>query len=165
MAIKDLVGWSRRSKNLPVRHEAAPPVVSLQQEVNRLFDRFFDDFDLEPSSWRSDLESFHPRVDVSEADDEIEIRAELPGVDEKDIEVSVSNDAVTLKGEKREEKEEKHRDYYRREQSYGSFHRVIPLGGDVDADKAEASFKHGVLKVTLPKSARAQKKKITVESR
>jgi len=99
-----------------------------------------------------------PSVDVKESDKEFIIRAELPGVEEKDIDVTVTNDAVTIKGEKKEEKEDKGKNYYYMERSYGSFNRVIPLSAETEAGKAEASFKNGVLNITVPKSANSKTK-------
>ena len=94
-----------------------------------------------------------------------EITAELPGLDEKNIEVKLANGVLSIKGEKREEKEEKQKDYYRRERSFGSFERSFQVPEGIDTDKIAASFKNGILSVTLPKSAEAQKqaKKIEVK--
>ncbi|HEY8514639.1 MAG TPA: Hsp20/alpha crystallin family protein [Candidatus Binatia bacterium] len=164
MAIRDLVHWRPGRKNVPVRRDVDSPFAALQRDINELFERFFDGFGLEPFDWTHDLGSFRPRLDVSETDTEIQVSAELPGVDEKDIEVSLSDDVLTIKGERREEKEEKEKDYYRREQSYGSFHRSIPLPRGIDPDKVQASFKRGVLTVTLPKTAASQRKKIAVNA-
>ena len=107
-----------------------------------------------------------PTVDVSETDKAYEITAELPGMDEKNVEVKLANGLLTIKGEKQDEKEEKKKDYHMRERSYGSFERSFQVPDGVDADKIEANFKKGVLTVILPKSAEAQKaeKKITVKS-
>jgi HSP20 family molecular chaperone IbpA len=94
------------------------------------------------------------------------IVAELPGMDEKNIEVKIANSMLTIKGEKQEEKEEEKQDYYVRERSFGSFERTFPMPDGVDLDKVDASFKKGVLTVTLPKTAETQKaeKKITVKA-
>ena len=107
-----------------------------------------------------------PAVDVAESEKSYEIKAELPGMDEKDIEVKVTDGSLTIKGEKQEEREEKERDYYLQERRYGSFERSFELPESVDPDRIEASFKKGVLTVTLPKKAEAQKpaKKIEVKA-
>ena len=107
-----------------------------------------------------------PAVDVTETDKAYEIVAELPGMDEKNVEVKVADDILTIKGEKQEEKEERRKDYYLSERSFGSFQRAFQVPAGVDTDKIEANFKNGVLIVTLPKSAEAQKaeKKITVKA-
>ncbi|NOX89960.1 MAG: Hsp20/alpha crystallin family protein, partial [Calditrichaeota bacterium] len=102
--------------------------------------------------------SFMPSVDVKEKDDEFVVTAELPGMDAKDVDISISDDILTLRGEKKEEKEEKEGNYYRRECSYGSFHRDIPLPAEVETDKVEAEFKRGVLTVHLPKKPESQRK-------
>jgi HSP20 family protein len=105
-------------------------------------------------------------VDVAETDTAYEITAELPGMDEKNIEVNVANGGITIKGEKKEETEEKKKDYYVSERRYGSFERYFTLPEAADADKIAATFKNGVLKVTLPKTAEAQKpaKKIEIKA-
>uniref|UniRef100_A0A7C4L384 Hsp20/alpha crystallin family protein n=1 Tax=Bellilinea caldifistulae TaxID=360411 RepID=A0A7C4L384_9CHLR len=109
--------------------------------------------------WRlfdEEWDTFTPRVDVKETDKKVIVTAELPGLDEKDIEISISGDALILRGEKRQEEEEKGEDYYRMERRYGSFQRVIPLPCEVQVDKAEASYRKGVLTVELPKTPEAQ---------
>lgn len=105
-------------------------------------------------------------MDVCEREKEYEITAELPGMDTSNIDVKLANGMLTIKGEKKEEKEEKQKDYYVSERRYGSFERYFALPDGVDADKIGASFKNGVLKVTLPKTAEAQKpaKKIDVKA-
>lgn len=111
------------------------------------------------------LAGFSPRVDVKENGNALVVTAELPGVEEKDVEVSLNGDILTISGEKRHEKEEKGDEFYRVERSYGSFRRSFSLPTSVDADKVEASYKKGVLTVTLPKAAAAEKaKKIAVKA-
>jgi HSP20 family protein len=107
-----------------------------------------------------------PAVDVVESEKAYEITADLLGMDEKNIEVKVAEGVLTMKGERQEEKEEKKKDYYLQERSFGSFQRNFELPDSVDADKIEASFKKGVLTVKLPKKAEAQKpaKKIEVKA-
>ncbi len=156
--------------------QALRPFESLRREVDRLFEDFAGGiwrspvgrsfFDIEPA-WRTQsVMSAMPAVDVTETDKAYEINAELPGMDEKNIEVKVADDVLTIKGEKREEKEEKNKDYYLSERSFGSFQRSFQVPNGVDTDKIEASFKNGVLTVTLPKSTEAQRaeKKITVKA-
>lgn len=153
--------------------QAWQPVETLKKEIDRLFDNFGRDFwrspfqslpDFEPF-WSSKLTSSFA-VDVTEGDKAYEITAELPGMDEKNIDVKVVNGGLTIKGEKKDEKEEKKKDYYVSERRYGSFERYFRLPEGVDADKIEANFKKGVLIVTLPKKAEAQKpaKKIEVKT-
>lgn len=162
MTMRHLVPWSLRKKNVPVRRDEENPFTVFQREMNDLFDNFFGGFDLRP--FESVTGAFSPRVDVSEGEKEVTLTAELPGMEEKDIDVSINGDSLTIKGEKKDERENKERDHYLFERSYGSFSRTIPLSVDVDKDKVEASFRKGVLTVTLPKTAKAaqEKKKISV---
>jgi HSP20 family protein len=171
---------------LPIRTEKKPapaakseswaPFESLRQEVDRLFDEFH------PFSWRFPFarpsralelslprfESWQvaPAIDLAESDGEYEITAELPGMDEKNIDIKLSNGTLTIKGEKSEEKEQKDKEYYLSERRYGSFQRSFQLPEGVDAEKIAASFAKGVLTVKLPKTAEAKKaaKKIEVKA-
>src|ERR1700740_488356 len=145
---------------------------SFRSEMDRLFDRFgFPSlrrmFDIEPS-WRS-ASSFSfsvPAIDMSEDEKVYKISAELPGIDAKDIDVSVSGDTLVLKGEKRQEKEEKDKNYHFSERTYGSFQRAFGLPKRGDRNKGAAGFFKGVLTITLPKTTEAQRpaKKIEVKS-
>lgn len=161
----------------PIRsHNWTAPFESLRREVDRLFDDFHA-FDFRLPSTRSlfghELPSprsadwpVAPAMDLVEKDKEYEITAELPGLDEKNVEITLSNHTLTIKGEKQEKKEEKDKDYYLSERRYGSFQRSFHVPEGVDADKIDASFTKGVLTVKLPKTAEAQKaeKKITVKA-
>ena len=163
-------------KATPVPAPAADHWHSLRHEMDRLFDRFGAGFRL--PSWRRmfDLEPMRgfetsfsfssPAIDVTEDDKAYKITAELPGLEEKDIDINVSGDMLTLKGEKQQQKEEKNKNYYMSERSYGSFQRSFVLPDGVDADKIAADLSKGVLTVTLPKTAEAQKpqKKIAVKA-
>ena len=146
------------------------PFESLRREVDRLFDEFGGGrrpiFGFEPLRSRETTWAAAPAVDIAESDKAYEITAELPGMDEKDIEVKLVNGGLTIKGEKQEEKEEKKKDYYLHERHFGSFERCFTVPEGVAADKIEASFKKGVLTVTLPKKPEAQKpeKKIDVKA-
>lgn len=115
-------------------------------------------FDVEPF-WRGELGfSKAPAVDIAEKEKEYEVTAELPGLDESNVEVKFADGLLTIKGEKREDKAERKKDYYLSERRFGSFQRSFQVPDGVDADKIEARFKNGVLTVSLPKSAEAQKK-------
>ena len=167
MALKDLVPTIWGDRNIPVRHEEEHPFSVLQRDMNRIFDDFFTGFNTFPAgrsegSWGG----FSPTVDIKESEKELTIKAELPGINEKDIDVSLANDVLTIQGEKKEEKEEKDKGYYYAERSFGSFRRVLPLPAGVDTQKAEASFKKGVLTITVPKTeeARSKVKKIAIKS-
>lgn len=155
--------------------EAWRPFESLRREIDRLFEDFDRDFwrapfrrslfDVEPF-WRREFVVAAPAVDIVEKDNAYEVTAELPGMDEKNIEVKLSDGSLTIKGEKKEEKEEKKKDYYLHERHFGAFERSFRVPETVDTDKIEASFKKGVLTVTLPKKPEAQKpaKKIEVKA-
>ena len=130
----------------------------MQEDMNRFFDDFFGEHrrGLAEGAWLS-------AVDVSETENEFVVRAELPGVDKKDLEVTLSEDALTIKGSTKAEKEEEKGDYYRREVSSGSFSRTIRLPTAVDGDKVTSSFKDGILELTLPKVTKAKRHTIKVE--
>jgi HSP20 family protein len=104
-------------------------------------------------------DAFSPQVDAVESDSDITVSVGLPGLEERDIDVTLSRDALTISGEKRQEKEEKGRNYLRAEPSYGSFRRSIPLLCEVDASEADAVFRKGELTITVPKMAKAQARK------
>jgi HSP20 family protein len=156
--------------------QAWHPYESLRQEIDRIFDYFggrgfwqpFPQslFAAEPLFRRELTWGTTPAVDVVESEKAYEVTAELPGMDEKNIEVKVANGNLTIKGEKQEEKEEKKKDYYLQERHFGSFERSFGVPDNVDPDKIEAVFKKGVLTVTLPKKAEAQKpaKKVDVKA-
>jgi len=161
-----------RIKNLlpaagrPAGRDDDHPFYSLQNQMNSLFDDFFSGFDVAPRALTGGFGAFVPSVDIKESDKDFAIYAELPGVDEKDVEVSVTSDSVTIRGEKKEEKEDKRKNYYYMERSYGSFNRTIPLTAETDADKAQASFKNGILNITIPKaqSAKAKGTKVPIKA-
>jgi HSP20 family protein len=162
MALKDVIHFG--DKSLPVKREEVDPFALLRRRMDDMFEGFLHGFDLRPFEARSGV--FSPSVDVVENEKDIRISAELPGMEEKDIEVSLGKDSLTIRGEKKEEKEDKGKGYYRMERSYGSFSRVIALPSEIDQDKVKATFKKGVLTVTLPKTEKAIKdtKKIEVKS-
>jgi HSP20 family protein len=151
-------------KSVPVKREEYHPFSLLREEMNTLFDNFFRGFEIEP--FRSRFGAFSPSIDVKESDTDISVTAELPGMNDKDIDVSLTRDSLTIKGEKKEEKEEKGKDYYRMERSFGSFSRTIPLPSEIATDKVKAEFKKGLLTVTLPKTEKAirETKKISVKA-
>lgn len=147
------------------------PFASLHREIDRLFEDI-GRWRL-PSSRLFDIEPLRrmrmapaPAVDITESDKAFELTADLPGLEEKNIEVKVANDGLTIKGEKKEETEEKGKDYHLSERHFGSFQRYFRVPDTVDVEKIAATFKNGVLRVTLPKKPEAQKseKKIEVKS-
>jgi HSP20 family protein len=163
MAIRDLLPSTWRRDITPTLREDDFPFYSLQRRMNRMFDDFFAGFDLAPTGTER-FGAFSPSIDVKEDEKELLIKAELPGLDEKNVEVTLSDGSLTIKGEKKEEKEDRGKHYYRMERSYGSFHRVIDLPEGLDTEKASASFKNGVLNISLPKTETAAKnvQKITI---
>lgn len=165
MAMRDMVPW--QSNRRQQRSELAP-FFSLQGEMNRLFNDVFSGLSLEPfGSFNQKLTTFTPTIDVTDKDDRIIVKAELPGMEEKDIDVTLTNEHLSIKGEKREEHEETGENDRRYvERSYGSFERIIPLTAEVDEDKVDASFKKGVLTITLPKSkdSKTSARKVSVRS-
>jgi HSP20 family protein len=146
------------ASKLTVRNETGAPRLSFNN-LRHEIDRLFDDFDGWPhGAFRSLLgPSFAPAVDLAERKDAFEITAEIPGLEEKDIEVKLSNGGLSIRGEKKSEREEKRQNYYLSERSYGAFDRHFSLPDGVDTDKIAATFKDGVLTVTLPKTAQAQR--------
>jgi len=159
MSMRDLVPWGRgdRERALAPASEPASPFLSLHRQMNRLFDDVFRDFEMAPAWGRMGS----PQVEVEERDGEYRVTAELPGLDERDVEVTVEDGALCLRGEKRAETEDKARAFS--ERWYGRFERRIALP-DVDEATAQASFRNGVLTVTLPKTpaAAARVRKIPV---
>jgi len=167
---------------LPVKIEKSSsvqawrPFENLRREIDRLFDDFDGGFfrspfrrsafDVMPLWGREAAWPTAPAVDFTDTGKAYEITAELPGIDEKNVDVKVANGVLTIKGEKQEEKEEKKKDYYLRERNFGSFERAFQLPDGVDGDKIEANFKKGVLTVSLPKKPEAQQaaKKIDVKA-
>jgi len=165
MPMRDLIPWGSNKGSDVAKREEDNPVSSLQRDVNRIFEDFWKRFDqpfAEFGHWAPDS----PRTDVAETQSALEISIELPGIDQKEIDVSLTNNTLTIKGEKRNNREESNRGYHLSERSYGSFYRSIPLPAGVDTDKASAEFKNGVLIVTLPKTQEAlsQVKKIAVQA-
>ncbi len=162
----------QRTKRLPIRREEEHPIYSLQNEINRLFDNAFraplwEQFGEFPAfSTDHCLGDVMPRIDMSETDKELLVKVELPGMNEKDVDISITRDLLTISGEKKQEKEQSEKGWYRMERQYGSFSRSIPLPIEVETDKAEALYKSGVLTVKLPKSLVQQRatKSIPVKS-
>lgn len=165
-------------KSLSKAAETVTPLASLREEVDNLFERFSEDWPSLPNlfgkGWTypvADLErrlgsaklEITPRVDVSENDQGYDITMELPGMTDDDIELTVSEDSLTVKGEKQEEHEEKKKNYHVKERSYGSFQRSFRVPSGVDGEKIDASYSNGVLHISLPKTENVQKKKRSID--
>ncbi len=131
----------------------------MTREMDRLWDSFFE----ERPGRRVEEREWLPSLDVSETKNDIVVKAEVPGMDPKDIDISLSNGVLTIKGEKKQEREEKEEDYHLIERSYGTFARSIQLPVEVQSNKVNASYKNGILKVTLPKSEEAKIKEIKIK--
>ena len=151
----------RRKTELQPAPQETDPFRALQRRMDHQFDDFARGYRWPFANGRN---APMPQIDVSETDADVTIEAELPGVDEKDIGVTLTDNLLTIKGEKKQEKEEKNKDYHLTERSYGSFSRSMTLPFDADPKKIRAKFDAGVLKITLPKPAevKAKVKKIAI---
>jgi len=139
--------------------ELARPAEEFRRQMDRLFEAFFSGW---PLAGRGEG-AFAPRLDVAETEKEVVVTAELPGLTEKDVEVTVADGRLIISGEKRSEREEKDGSYQLLERSYGTFSRVVELPGAVQEDKAAATFKNGVLSVRVPKSGESKARKIAIQ--
>jgi HSP20 family protein len=148
MAEKELTPWRPFSE-----------LSTLRREMDRLWDSFFG----ERPFPRIREREWAPSLDVSETKDNFVVKAEVPGMDAKDIDISLTGDILTIKGEKRQEREEKEEDYHLVERSYGGFSRSVRLPAEVESGKIKASYKHGILKVTLPKSEKVKAKEVKIK--
>jgi HSP20 family protein len=155
MDFKSLIPVGR---NRDVARRDWNPFDSLQREIDRVFDEFGKGF---PAFGAGNLT---PTVDVSESDKEIEITAELPGLEDKDVQVNIADNVLTIRGEKKAEKEDKNKNYHVVERSYGSFVRTLALPDGVDPGSIKATLSKGVLKVTVPKPAPSQVKKVEIKT-
>lgn len=151
--MKSLIPWRRR---FGVAFEP------FRQELDELFDKFFP----EPVEGNGSemMRTWAPRVDVEETDKEFIVKADLPGVEPKDVDVSVSEGALVIKGEKKEKREEKGKNYYRTERFVGQFYRAVPLPAGTDPDKIAATSAKGVITITIAKTPQAQPKKVAVKA-
>jgi HSP20 family protein len=177
MELKKLVPWNwfkkeeeDEGKTLPVQREDAQdqayafnsPLIRFHREIDRLFDNAFRGFGSAPFRFdrslipKMDEGVLKPTLDLGATDKEYTITVEIPGVDEKDVKLEIVNDTLTIRGEKKQEKEEKEKNYYRVERSYGSFQRVLSLPEDADQENVKATFKKGVLTVNMPRRALPQ---------
>jgi HSP20 family protein len=132
----------------------------MRREMDRLWESFFEG---RPGKKAEEAAEWLPSLDVAETKNDLVVKAELPGMDPKDIDISLAEGVLTIKGEKKQEKEEKEENYHLIERSYGSFVRSVRLPKEVQSEKINASYKNGILRVTLPKSEEAKKKEIKIK--
>lgn len=181
MDFKKLAPWNwfkkeeeQQPTNLPVHHygqsRLLSPVAQFHQEIDRMFENFFRTVgfpslgvDREALSLAQD-KWIKPTLDIAASEKEYTISVELPGVDEKDVLLELSDDTLIIKGEKKQEKESREQNYYRMERSYGSFQRILSLPEDAEQDRIEATYKQGILTITIPRKVRpaAKAKQITI---
>ncbi len=166
MAVKDLIPSTGKGKTPAVENQERYqyPFFSFLRDMNKMIDNFFTDFGMRPVSGTA--RPFSPSVDVVDTGKELAITAELPGMSEDDIDVSLGKNNLTIKGEKKAEREDKGTGYHLVERSYGSFTRSIALPVEVNVDKVKATFKNGILSITLPKAEEVLKgtKKIPIKA-
>lgn len=187
MSVKKWIPWNwfkneeeSAGKSVPVQrasvqgqgHALSNPIEQFHREVDRLFNQAFRGFGLTPFEFnrpllpRMDDGMLKPTLDLGATEKEYTVTMEIPGVDEKDVRLEIVNDTLTIQGEKKQENEEKGKNYYRMERSYGSFQRMLSLPEDADQNDVTATFKKGVLTVTMPRKAlpKADVKQIEVKS-
>ena len=181
MDMKKLAPWNWFKKEeeqqpapLPVHRSGQlrlhDPFAQFHQEIDRMFDNFFRGFSLPSMGFGrertslSQTEWLKPTLDIAANDKEYAISVELPGVDEKDVELELADETLVIKGEKKQETERKEQNYYRMERSYGSFQRVLSLPEDAEQDGIVAAYKHGILTITIPRKAKpaTKAKRITL---
>lgn len=170
MAWNDLLPWGRRAQagQTPSRADDLDhPFGSLQRDINRVFDSFFDEVGF-PRGLGQLEAAWNPRINVSETDKEVKVEAEVPGLSEKDLDIQVQDDRLIIQGERKYENESKgdKENYHVVESAYGQFYRAVPLPDGVEIDKIEAKSKDGVVTIHVPKTeeSRSRTKKIEVKS-
>jgi HSP20 family protein len=167
MAGRSLLPFFSRNWPMSRSGEDSDPFMAFRREMNRVFDDAFRGVGMPslrgPTFGRMPAGTLMPQVDVSESDHEIQVTAELPGIDEKDVEVILADDMLTIHGEKKAEREQKDRDYHLMERSHGTFSRSLPLPFTADPGQVKAVFKNGVLTITIPKPKEVQQKQHRID--
>jgi HSP20 family protein len=160
----NIIPW--RNKSVERRGESPfdTSLARLRDEMDYLFDRFFGGWGTGPMESLPARFGWGPRLDLAETENEITVKAEVPGVDPADVDLRVEGNLLMIRGEKKQEKEENRRDYHYVERQYGSFQRTVQLPGSADPNKVDASYKDGVLTVSIGKKPEAKAKKIAVRS-
>jgi HSP20 family protein len=156
MNLRSLAPWRSRSQAPATRGDDFDPFVSMRQEMDRVFDNFFGALDRPSRGLMGGWQTISPALDIAENEKDVVVTAELPGLDEKDFEVTLAGDVLTLKGEKKSEQEKKNGDSQYVERRYGSFSRSVRLPFTVKNEAVEANYDKGVLTVRIPKPAEAQ---------
>jgi len=184
MDIKKLAPWNwfkkeeeQEGKMLPVRRQETQtfhpdPFVQIRKEIDRLFDTAFRGFGFPSMGFGRELtpmaqtDWLKPTLDIGASEKKYTISVELPGVDEKEVQLELINDTLKIKGEKKQQKEEKEKNYYRMERSYGSFQRVLSLPEDADQSNIKAVYKNGIMEITIPRKAapKAEAKQIEIKT-
>jgi HSP20 family protein len=162
MANRALGPWTG-SRGLSPFGPSRDPFGSFRREIDRLFDDFFTPVEGRSFAASAAAESLWPRIDVEETDKAFVVTAEVPGLQDKDIELNLRDNLLTISGEKREERQDQKRGAAYAERFYGQFRRTIPLDGELDEEKVDAKFRNGVLTITLPKSQKAEAKARRIE--
>lgn len=157
--LQSIIPWKKEERSPALGRENGDPFSQLQRRINGMFDDFLGRSFSDLGNGRE----FLPQVEVTETAKEIKITAELPGLDEKDVDVSVLDNMLSIKGEKIQEKEEEEHGSHYSERSFGAFHRTIALPQGIDTEKVKARFKKGVLKITIPKKPEAQSNRRKIE--
>lgn len=145
------------AKNL-VRWDPFREMASLREEMDRVFDSLYGRYPRE----RAEI-SWAPPLDIEETENEITVRAEIPGMKKEDIKISLTGDTLSISGERRHEEEQRGKTYHRIERAYGRFMRTLVLPNDVQADKVKAAYSDGILELTMPKSEKAKAREISIE--
>ncbi len=153
MRLSELTPWKWHEPS-PLARTGKDPLTSLQREMNQLLEGFFEESPLKLLN-RGGTGLLGPKLDVSETDRELHVTVELPGLKEDDIDVEFTGDLLRIRGEKKDERDEKQHNFHRIERTFGMFERVVPIPVDVDRSQVQATFKNGVLNITLPKTAAA----------
>jgi HSP20 family protein len=183
MDLKNLAPWNwfkkeeeQQPARLPVHRSGQlrhhNPIARFHQEIDRMFEDFIRGFGFPSVGFGREvaplaqIECLKPTLDIAAGDKEYTISVELPGVDEKDVRLELTGDTLVIKGEKKQEKEEKEKNYYRMERSYGSFQRVLSLPEDADQDAIGATYKDGIMTITIPRkmATKRESRQITIKS-
>jgi HSP20 family protein len=167
MQIRDLIPWNQeRQTENRLRADQDNPVSALQRDLNRVFEEFWSRFDAPVGGQGVGMSGFGPSTDLEETESAVDVKVDLPGMSENDVDVSLTDDMLTIRGEKQDERAGNDRSAHVAERRYGAFCRAIPLPPDVDTDNATATLKNGQLTVSLPKTeqAAARAKRIDVKA-